>query len=127
MESTTQLAVCIRCRPVRAGRGDRRGTGGERLHRALSDGRAAWARREHVQVVAWDCLGACDRACAVSLRAPGKFVVVLGGLDPDAAEAPLVEFATLYARSATGFLSREERPPALRQSLVAQVPPQEGP
>jgi len=121
MRPTTQLSICNRCRPER-GRG-RGATGGERLHDAVASSFGGWARRENVSVVPWDCLGACDRACAVSLRAPGKFVIVLGGLDPSASVAPLIEYATTYVRSSSGYVSREDRPAALRSSVVASIPP----
>jgi len=81
-----------------------------------------WLRRESIQLVDWDCLGACDHACAVSLRAPGKFVLVLGGLS-EAMVSPLIELGTAYAQSATGYLARPERPAALRSAVLVQVPP----
>ena len=124
MAAENQLAICVLCRPERSGRG-RTETGGQRLLRTLETSHAAWARREGIALVGWECLGACDRACAVSLRAPGKFVTVLGGLDPVAGLAPLVEFATAYARAESGYVARADRPHALRSAVVASVPPEQ--
>ena len=78
MAHTTQLTVCTRCLPRRGVKG---ATGGQLLHDALAS-QSRWLGRESIELVAWDCLSACDQACAVSLRAPGKFVLVLGGCRP---------------------------------------------
>ena len=116
------LLICNRCRPLRSGRSGRDDTEGRRLHRELAD-QEGWRRRESVEVVEWECLGACDRACAVALRAPGKFTMVLGGVST-AEAAALRELTTLYARSPTGYVVRAERPTSLRRSLVANIPPE---
>jgi len=121
MKQPVQLSICRTCRPERSrGRGI---TGGWRLHDAVMERFAPWLHREGVEVVLFDCLGACGRSCTASLRAVGKVTVVLGDLDPEGAAAPLAEYAIRYARSASGHLPRQERPAPLRHAVVARLPP----
>jgi predicted metal-binding protein len=84
---------------------------------------ASWARRENFDLVPYECLSVCPRPCGLALRAEGKFTYVFGDLTPDEDEAAIIECATLYRRTKTGFLPREERPRALQASILARVPP----
>jgi len=61
------------------------------------------------------------------LRAPGKFTYVFGDAKPRETESAIIECATLYRNSKTGFLPREQRPLTLRAGILARVPPLELP
>lgn len=69
----------------------------------------------------------CQRSCGIALRAPGKHVYVFGDMRPGETEDAIVECASLYRRTPSGFLVREERPPVLRAAILARIPPLESP
>ncbi len=68
------------------------------------------------------CLGGCRHPCNVAYRCPGKTALRFNRLTPDDAQA-LIEFAHVYAASATGEVPPETRSAALRGNLIVRVPP----
>ena len=68
------------------------------------------------------CLGGCRSPCNVAYRCPGKTALRFNRLTPDDAQA-LIDFAHIYAASATGDIPPEARPAALRENLIVRVPP----
>lgn len=68
------------------------------------------------------CLGGCRSPCNVAYRSPGKTALRFNRLTPDDAQA-LIDFANIYAASATGEVPPEARPAALRENLIVRVPP----
>ena len=66
------------------------------------------------------CLGGCRNPCNVAFRCPGKTALRFNRLTPEDAGA-LIDFAQLYAASATGEVPPEARPVALRENLVVRV------
>ena len=116
------LHVCVLCRlsaeeDVRSGR---------RLHDALVAaqlrGEQDGARPASVRIVPVDCLSNCNRSCSVAFAGPNRWTYVYGGLSPDSAAAVL-DGAARYAASPDGIVPWRERPEALRQGLVARIPP----
>jgi predicted metal-binding protein len=127
LSAAHHLFVCTSCRRPGEEREPRELRSGARLFRNLSERSAGWARREGFVILACDCLSVCPRPCGIALRAPGKFVYVFGDLVPGEAESAVIECATLYRRSSTGFLPREERPRVLRAGVLSRIPPLELP
>jgi predicted metal-binding protein len=127
VSATHHLFVCTSCRQPGEGKEPRELRSGAQLFRNLSERFAGWARRENFAIVPYECLSVCPRPCSLALRAPGKFTYVFGDLKPGETESAVIECATLYRRAPTGFLPREERPPALRGGILARVPPLELP
>jgi len=121
------LFVCTSCRV--AGETNQQGTprSGSVLFENLAERYANWARRESFVILPYECLSVCKRACGFAFRAPGKFTYVFGDAKPRETESAIIECAKLYRHAATGFLAREERPPALRAGILARVPPVETP
>jgi predicted metal-binding protein len=127
MNTPHHLFVCASCRLPGEDREPREKRAGARLYRTLTERFSAWARREGFAIVPYECLSVCPRPCGIALRAPGKFTYVFGDLKPGETESALIECATLYRRSASGFLPREGRPQALRGAILARIPPLEDP
>jgi len=96
---------------------------GARLFANLTERYASWARREDFVIVAYECLSVCPRPCGVALKAPGKFTYVFGDIVPGETESAVIECATLYRQAQVGFLPRDDRPPALRNGILARIPP----
>lgn len=120
MTARVHLFVCTSCRA----KGDPASPRpGRRLYERLLEGHAAWARRLEIAVEPTECLSVCPRPCGFALSAPDKWTYVFGDVRPHRDEPAIVECATLYARSPTGHLPREERPSVLRQGILARVPP----
>jgi predicted metal-binding protein len=115
------LIACETCRPA-----DRDAEGraaGERFIEALREAHAE-GHGADVELSTVRCLWACQRSCAVHLRAPGRPGYVLVGFEPtrDAAEA-LLGYATLYAQSETGAVPYKTWPAGVKGHFLCRLPP----
>ncbi len=79
-----------------------------------------------VQVVAVDCLSACNSGASVALSAPGRWSYVYGRMTPDNA-ADIIAGAEAYARAPDGLVPWRERPVIFRKQSLARIPPLEAP
>lgn len=125
MSARTHLFVCTSCRRKGEAKVPPPWRAGARLLDGLLRIGTAWAQRVGLVIAPVECLGACNRPCAVALRASGKYLYVFGDLQPGQDEAAVLECAELYRRAPGGLLPREQRPPALRTGILARVPPGE--
>jgi len=116
-KAASTLLVCTRCNWT-GSEAERAGPRGAllRLVRAVAGGVAS------VQAVA--CLSGCKRACAIGVMAPGKVTYLFGDLPPtpDAA-ADIAAFALQHAHAVDGWVPRADRPPTLREGILARLPP----
>jgi predicted metal-binding protein len=79
--------------------------------------------RAQVSVRGTRCLWACQRSCAVHLRAKGRPGYVLVELSPDLASAEaLLDYAALYAASSDGHVPYRLWPQALRGHFLCRIP-----
>lgn len=127
MSASHHLFVCTSCRAAGEEREPRSARSGSLLFENLVERYANWARRESFVILPYECLSVCPRPCGFAFRAPGKFTYVFGDAKPGETEGAIIECAKLYRHANTGFLPREERPPALRAGILARVPPLETP
>ena len=126
---TPTLSICLTCRDRREDvRGDLRG--GARLAMAvgaLAAGQdpAAIPTAMPARLRGVRCMSQCKRACVVSLTAPGAFTYVFGDLDPEnpAHLQAVLDLIPLYLAAPEGFLRRDQRPEALRASILGRLPP----
>lgn len=83
----------------------------------------AVAAPQGVETRRFSCLGACKRACNVTVQAEGKLSYVLGDFEPDqfAAEG-VVAFAKKHAEASSGMVPLKERPEAVKGHIVARLP-----
>jgi predicted metal-binding protein len=115
------LIACETCRPAERDLNGR--TAGERLIIELRAAHAAGVAPE-ITLSTVRCLWACQRSCALHLRAPGRPGYVLVGFDPtpEAAHA-LLEYATLYAQSEAGAVPYKAWPSGVRGHFLCRLPP----
>jgi predicted metal-binding protein len=114
---TVTLHVCVTCR---AGQTLQEGetTPGARLHAAIGEIGAP----EGVNVVAVECLSACNNGCSVALSAPGRWSYVYGRLSEANARDVLAGTAA-YAAAADGIVPWRSRPEIFRKQSLARIPP----
>lgn len=89
--------------------------------RALQGERADYAG---VAVQDMPCLFACQEACTVHLRAPGKVGYVLGRFTPDVdAARAILDYAVHYAASAEGQVAYRDWPAGVKGHFITRTPP----
>jgi predicted metal-binding protein len=121
------VVACNSCRhpaAARDGAGAVPRRSGALLVDALRDVQARDPAFAGIAVQEMPCLFACDRACTVHLRAPGKIGYVLGGFAPDGdAATGIMTFMRHYADSATGQVPYALWPAAVKGHFIVRVPP----
>ena len=118
-QGSTTILVCTRCNWTgRKTECEGARSGAALLHLL----RASASPPLRVQPVA--CLSGCKRACAIGVMARGKVSYLFGDLAPThEAAAEITAFARQHAEAKTGWLMRPQRPPRLRGSILARLPP----
>lgn len=117
------LHVCISCRPPGASREPREGRAGNILYEELREAFANSPLESWVDVRPAQCLSVCPRPCGLALSSPGAWTYLFGDQNPGENAPDILEVASLYIESLDGFMPREERPKALRSSILGRVPP----
>lgn len=126
VEPGPAVVVCSTCRLSAEQREDDQGRrGGALLVDALRAVQQAEPALADVEVQDMACLFACQRHCAVHIRAPGKIGYVLGGFAPaeDQARA-ILEYATRHAQSAEGVVPYGEWPQGVKGHFITRTPPE---
>ena len=70
-----------------------------------------------------ECLSLCPRPCGIALSSVGKWTYLFGDQKPRESARSIVELVSLYLSSESGLMPREQRPNALRASVLGRVPP----
>tara|TARA_B100000676_G_scaffold301687_1_gene349249 strand:- start:1006 stop:1335 length:330 start_codon:yes stop_codon:yes gene_type:complete len=73
-----------------------------------------------------ECLSLCPRPCGIALSSVGKWTYLFGDQKPRESARSIVELVSLYLSSESGLMPREQRPNALRASVLGRVPPFSG-
>ncbi|MBN9074549.1 MAG: DUF1636 family protein [Rhizobiales bacterium] len=115
-EDRVAIIVCTSCRD--AAGSDARPRPGE----ILAERTRAAAAGTPVRVESVECLGNCRRRLSAAIVKHGAWSYVFGDLTVESA-ADLIEGATLFAGTADAILPWRGRPAALKQGLVARIPP----
>lgn len=77
-----------------------------------------------VKIEGFDCLWSCSSACSVQIKSPGKCGYHLGGFTAtEDHAAALIDFAGEYHLSATGEVSFDLWPEAIKGHFMARIPP----
>ena len=116
---TARLHICMTCKaglPVPEGEPCQ----GAQLYAAI----AALPVPDGVEIVAVDCLSACNTGASIALSAPGRWSYVYGRMTPDNA-ADILLGAAAYARTHDGLVPWRERPVIFRKQSLARIPPLE--
>ena len=127
MSSTSHTAdhvvhVCISCRERGAPRSPVEQRLGFQLYKRL---RAAVANSDlagEVTVQQAQCLSLCPRPCGIALSSKGRWSYLFGDQHPAETVDAIVECLEAYVASVDGFLTRNERPAALRSSILGRIP-----
>jgi len=115
---TTTVLVCITCRAATDAPGSL-----PRGPDLAAAARAAVGASSDVRVVRVRCLANCSRGLSAALRRDGAWTYVFGHLDADRDGPALIEGARLLSCASDGLLPWRGRPQALKQGLIARVPP----
>ena len=117
-----ELVVCETCAGVRSDVYGR--SGGAQLYAELVEEHTRAARDTSLTIRTVRCLWACKRPCNLHIRSHGRSGYVLCDLEPDPATARAVlEYASLYARSADGAVPFRSWPDAVRGHFLCRIPP----
>jgi predicted metal-binding protein len=120
--STHTLFVCTTCATMRLGAQAK--SDGQRLLEQLTELAQGWELQEQFAIRAVKCMFVCEKSCAVSLAAAGKYTYLFGHLrDEDSAEA-ILDCARSYYAHPEGLLPYGVRPEALKTNVLARIPPQ---
>lgn len=120
------VVVCNTCRLSPDAREDGSGQrGGALLADALRAVQAATPALGSVAVHEMPCLFACQRHCAVHIRAPGKIGYVLGGFTPgEQAAIAILDYATRHAASEDGIVRYADWPEGVKGHFITRTPPE---
>ena len=118
----TTIFVCDTCAFSAEEKTDPAGrTGGEILAGLVEE---AAAGDEGVEVRRQSCLMGCEHPCNTAISAEGKLTYVLGRFAPAAESAEaVVDYARLYAVSASGVVPFRSWPQGVKGHFIARVPP----
>lgn len=114
---SVKLHVCITCRagqPVSEGEP----LPGARLFDALTE----FGAPADVEILAVECLSACNQGCSISLSSNGRWSYVYGRMTVDDAPSILAG-AAAYAATADGLVPWRDRPEIFRKQSLARIPP----
>ena len=116
---TTEVLVCVLCRPADLSRDMPRP--GRALFEAIED----MALRDDLpfRIRPVDCMSGCQRHCTVASQAAGKTSYFFGDLlADDVSAAQVLACAVLHQASPDGFLPRDARPERLRAGILVRLP-----
>ncbi|MCW1919467.1 DUF1636 domain-containing protein [Rhodobacter sp. KR11] len=112
-----RLHICMTCKaglPVPEGE--------KPMGAQLWDAISALPAPEGVEVIAVDCLSACNTGAAVALSMKGAWSYVYGRMTAENA-ADILAGAEAYARTTDGLVAWRERPVIFRKQSLARIPP----
>lgn len=126
VEPGPSVVVCSTCRISADAREDEEGRrGGALLAQALRDVQLEAPELAGIAVEEMACLFACQRHCAVHIRAPGRIGYVLGDFTPDAEAArAILHYAWLHAQSAEGTVRYADWPQGVKGHFITRTPPE---
>lgn len=126
VEPGPAVVVCSTCRISADQREDADGRrGGALLAEAMRRVQQADAALAGVAVQEMQCLFACQRHCAVHVRAPDRIGYVLGGFKPSEDNArAILEYAALHAQSVDGVVPYGQWPEGVKGHFITRTPPE---
>jgi predicted metal-binding protein len=76
-----------------------------------------------VRVVPVECLAVCKRPATIALSGEGRWMYLIGDLDPECHLDEIASAVRAYAATENGFVPWRDRPPAFRRGVIARIPP----
>jgi predicted metal-binding protein len=134
MKAHNQIFVCTTC--ASNWKNDKRvgESGGEKLLNRLQEYNLTCVRvkasaeysTEKLVIAPVECLGVCDRSCAILFSAPSKYIYLFGDVSPESSPeeiAGIFDCASRYHAHPKGLLPWTERPQPLKDGIIAKIPP----
>jgi predicted metal-binding protein len=120
MTKPVTLFVCTSCRRAVEGHAEAFDHPGQAIAVALS---ARFADTRAITVEPVECLAVCKRPATIALSGEGRWMYLIGDLDPALHIDDIVSAARAYAATDNGIVPWRERPPTFRKGVVARIPP----
>ena len=120
MSSPVTVFVCTSCKRPIDGALEAFDTPGREFASALT---ARLGPESKITVEAVECLAVCKRPLTVALSGEGRFMYLIGDLDPALHLDDVASAACAYAATDTGIVPWRERPQTFRKGVVARIPP----
>ena len=116
------LSICTSCRDGREAVDGSRG--GTRLAQCVVSQLEVRTATE-LTLRGVQCMSQCKRPCIASLSGYNRFTYVFGDIDPENTEQvdALFELVVQFRIAPEGFLSRRDRPEAMRSNILGRLPP----
>jgi predicted metal-binding protein len=70
-----------------------------------------------------ECLAVCKRPLSIALAGEGRFMYVIGDLDPALHLEDVASASKAYAATTNGIVPWRQRPPTFRKGVIARIPP----
>jgi predicted metal-binding protein len=117
------LLVCTSCAAVRV-KGQLQGkSGGQQLLEQITELSREWELQSQFSVQAVECMLVCEKSCAISFVAAGKYTYLFGHLAADNSAPAILECAHSYYNHPDGALPYSARPEPLKTTVLARIPP----
>ena len=117
------LFVCTSCRQQVDGEAEAFRPTGRELAAALTAAVTQAGATDEVLVEPVECLAVCKRPATIGLSGGGRWMYLIGDLDPALHLADILGAARAYAATRNGIVPWRERPPIFRKGVVARLPP----
>jgi predicted metal-binding protein len=131
MNQQHTVFVCTTCASAHRTKRAIRISGGDRLLEKLRLLSKTWPLHAEFSIQPVECMGVCDRDCAVALMAPGKTNYLIGNLSVEdgsleSTATALLDCASLYHAKPDGTFSYIKCPELLKKNVLAKLPPMPG-
>ena len=123
MTAAVTLFVCTSCRRKIDGDAEAYDLPGKGLAEELTRCFAAAGAADTIRVEPVECLAVCKRPATIALSGDGRWMYLIGDLDPVLHLDDIVSAARAYAATANGIVPWRERPQIFRKGVVARIPP----
>lgn len=123
MPAPVTVFVCTSCkRPIEGG-AEPFGTPGRDFAAAIAARLASEGTPVPILIEPIECLAVCKRALTIALSGEGRFMYLIGDLDPAIHLDDVVSASKAYAATGNGIVPWRERPQTFRKGVVARIPP----
>jgi predicted metal-binding protein len=120
MSSNHTLFVCTTCAKV----SEVDPSGGQQLLEQLMQLAQTWELEPQFSIQPVKCMFVCEKSCAISLTANGKYTYLFGHLNARDSATAILDCAEHYYRHPDGLLPYSSRPEPLKTTVLARIPPQ---
>jgi len=120
MTAPVTVFVCTSCKRPLTGTAEAFDTPGRDFAAALA---ARLGEKANITVEPVECLAVCKRPLTIALSGEGRFMYIIGDLDPTLHLEDVASASTAYAATSNGIVPWRERPQTFRKGVVARIPP----